>query len=124
MEYLSLMHAIMRSTDYLQHQHRLSDLQAALQRILGEEDDPGEDESLAQARQMDKLIVQQIYKEFPQIGTDWRLRPKCTTMFSRLSHAKFCELLQFILEASLTQMSISWDVFTVHKLSYVVIHNS
>ncbi|XP_060767036.1 NCK-interacting protein with SH3 domain-like [Neoarius graeffei] len=70
MEYLSLMHAIMRSTDYLQHQHRLSDLQAALQRILGEEDDPGEDESSAQARQMDKLIVQQIYKEFPQISTD------------------------------------------------------
>ncbi|KAB5536755.1 hypothetical protein PHYPO_G00111030 [Pangasianodon hypophthalmus] len=70
MEYLSLMHAIVRTTDYLQHQHRLSDLQAALQRILGEEDDPGEDESSAQARQMDKLIVQQIYKEFPQIGAD------------------------------------------------------
>ncbi|KAK2821145.1 hypothetical protein Q7C36_020488 [Tachysurus vachellii] len=70
MEYLSLMHAIIRSTDYLQHQHRFSDLQAALQRILGEEDDPSEDESLAQARKMDKLIVQQVYKEFPQIGTD------------------------------------------------------
>ncbi|XP_026993211.2 NCK-interacting protein with SH3 domain isoform X2 [Tachysurus fulvidraco] len=70
MEYLSLMHAIIRSTDYLQHQHRFSDLQAALHRILGEEDDPGEDESLAQARKMDKLIVQQVYKEFPQIGTD------------------------------------------------------
>ncbi|XP_036415124.1 NCK-interacting protein with SH3 domain-like [Colossoma macropomum] len=68
MEYLSLMHAIMRSTDYMQHQHRLPDLQAALQRILGEEDDPGEDESSATARQMDKLIVQQIYKEFPQIS--------------------------------------------------------
>ncbi|XP_053340566.1 NCK-interacting protein with SH3 domain-like [Clarias gariepinus] len=70
MEYLSLMHAIIRSTDYLQHRHRLSDLQATLQRILGEEDDPGEDESSAQARQMDKLIVQQIYKEFPQIRAD------------------------------------------------------
>uniref|UniRef100_A0AAR2J6K7 SH3 domain-containing protein n=1 Tax=Pygocentrus nattereri TaxID=42514 RepID=A0AAR2J6K7_PYGNA len=68
MEYLSLMHAIMRSTDYMQHQHRLPDLQAALERILGEEDDPGEDESSATARQMDKLIVQQIYKEFPQIS--------------------------------------------------------
>ncbi|XP_066527186.1 NCK-interacting protein with SH3 domain-like [Hoplias malabaricus] len=68
MEYLSLMHAIMRSTDYIQHQHRLPDLQASLQRILGEEDDPGEDESLATARQMDKLIVQQIYKEFPLIS--------------------------------------------------------
>lgn len=64
------MHAIMCSTDYLQHQHRLSDLQAALQRILGEEDDPGEDESSARARQMDKLIVQQIYKEFPHIDAN------------------------------------------------------
>lgn len=69
MEYLSLMHAIMRSTDYLEHQHRLSDLQGALQRILGEEDDPGEDESSTRARQMDKLVVQQINKEFPQIRT-------------------------------------------------------
>uniref|UniRef100_A0A3Q1HV17 SH3 domain-containing protein n=1 Tax=Anabas testudineus TaxID=64144 RepID=A0A3Q1HV17_ANATE len=68
MEYLSLMHSIMRSTDYLEHQHRLSDLQGALQRILREEEDPGEDEGSATARQMDKLIVQQIYKEFPQIS--------------------------------------------------------
>uniref|UniRef100_A0A4W4HB26 SH3 domain-containing protein n=1 Tax=Electrophorus electricus TaxID=8005 RepID=A0A4W4HB26_ELEEL len=64
MEYLSLMHAIMCSTDYMQHKHRLSDLQATLQRILGEEDDPREDKGSASARQMDKLIVQQIYKEF------------------------------------------------------------
>nr|XP_061813666.1 NCK-interacting protein with SH3 domain-like [Nerophis lumbriciformis] len=69
MEYLSLMHSIMRSTDYLEHQHRLSDLQGALQRILREEEDPGEDEGSATAKQMDKLIVQQIYKEFPQINT-------------------------------------------------------
>ncbi|XP_077430279.1 NCK-interacting protein with SH3 domain isoform X1 [Vanacampus margaritifer] len=69
MEYLSLMHSIMRSTDYLEHQHRLSDLQGALQRILREEEDPGEDEGSATAKQMDKLIVQQIYKEFPQIST-------------------------------------------------------
>ncbi|XP_071350521.1 NCK-interacting protein with SH3 domain isoform X1 [Trachinotus anak] len=67
MEYLSLMHSIMRSTDYLEHQHRLPDLQGALQRILREEEDPGEDEGSATAKQMDKLIVQQIYKEFPQI---------------------------------------------------------
>ncbi|KAF3689874.1 NCK-interacting protein with SH3 domain 54 kDa VacA-interacting protein [Channa argus] len=67
MEYLSLMHSIMRSTDYLEHQHRLSDLQGALQRILREEEDPGEEEGSATAKQMDKLIVQQIYKEFPQI---------------------------------------------------------
>lgn len=67
MEYLSLMHSIMRSTDYLTHQHRLADLQGALQRILREEEDPREDEGSATAKQMDKLIVQQIYKEFPQI---------------------------------------------------------
>ncbi|KAM9860290.1 NCK-interacting protein with SH3 domain [Aulostomus maculatus] len=67
MEYLSLMHSIMRSTDYLEHKHRLSDLQGALQRILREEDDSEEDEGGATAKQMDKLIVQQIYKEFPQI---------------------------------------------------------
>lgn len=67
MEYLSLMHSIMRSTDYLDHQHRLSDLQGALQRILREEEDPGEDQGSATAKQMDKLIVEQIYKEFPQI---------------------------------------------------------
>ncbi|KAM3622263.1 uncharacterized protein V6R79_022262 [Siganus canaliculatus] len=68
MEYLSLMHSIMRSTDYLEHQHRLSDLQGVLQRILREEEDPGEDEGSATAKQMDKLIVQQIFKEFPQIS--------------------------------------------------------
>ncbi|XP_072238256.1 NCK-interacting protein with SH3 domain isoform X2 [Leuresthes tenuis] len=67
MEYLSLMHSIIRSTDYLEHQHRLSDLKGSLQRILGEEEDPGEDEGSATAKQMDKLIVQQIFKEFPQI---------------------------------------------------------
>ncbi|XP_029948227.1 NCK-interacting protein with SH3 domain [Salarias fasciatus] len=67
MEYLSLMHSIIRSTDYLEHRHRLSDLQGALQRILREEEDPGEDEGSATAKQMDKLIVEQIYKEFPQI---------------------------------------------------------
>ncbi|XP_011612138.1 NCK-interacting protein with SH3 domain isoform X1 [Takifugu rubripes] len=68
MEYLSLMHSIMRSTDYLEHQHRLSDLQGALQRILREEDDPAEDDGSATAKQMDKLIIQQIYKEFPQFS--------------------------------------------------------
>lgn len=68
MEYLSLMHSIIRATDYLEHQHRLPDLQGVLQRILREEEDPGEDEGNTTAKQMDKLIVQQIYKEFPQIS--------------------------------------------------------
>ena len=38
MEYLSLMHAVVRSTPYLQHRHRLPDLQATLRRILAEEE--------------------------------------------------------------------------------------
>ncbi|KAL4630685.1 NCK-interacting protein with SH3 domain isoform X2 [Arapaima gigas] len=67
MEYLSLMHAIIRSTDYLEHSHRLPDLQRALQRILAEEEGD-KDEGRATAQQMDKLIVQAIYKEFPLIG--------------------------------------------------------
>uniref|UniRef100_A0A8C5JD03 NCK interacting protein with SH3 domain n=1 Tax=Junco hyemalis TaxID=40217 RepID=A0A8C5JD03_JUNHY len=62
MEYLSLMHAIIRSTPYLQHQHRLSDLQGILQRILGEEEED-------QQCQMEKLIILEIYKEFPEISS-------------------------------------------------------
>uniref|UniRef100_A0A8C5N025 NCK interacting protein with SH3 domain n=1 Tax=Leptobrachium leishanense TaxID=445787 RepID=A0A8C5N025_9ANUR len=59
MEYLSLMHAIMRSSDYLQHLHRQQDLHGILQRILAEvEDEPH--------CQMDKMIAQEIYKEFPE----------------------------------------------------------
>uniref|UniRef100_A0A8C5F662 NCK interacting protein with SH3 domain n=1 Tax=Gadus morhua TaxID=8049 RepID=A0A8C5F662_GADMO len=72
MEYLSLMHSIMRSTDYLEHRHRLPDLQGALQRILGEEEDEDEEgdsvDGGATAKQMDKLIVQEIYREFPQLS--------------------------------------------------------
>ncbi|KAJ3602898.1 hypothetical protein NHX12_030643 [Muraenolepis orangiensis] len=70
MEYLSLMHAIVRSTDYLDHRHRLSDLRSALQRILGEEDEEaagGDLDGSATAKQMDKLIVQEMYREFPQL---------------------------------------------------------
>ncbi|KAJ8360991.1 hypothetical protein SKAU_G00175160 [Synaphobranchus kaupii] len=65
MEYLSIMHAIIRTTDYLHHRHRVSDLQRALQRILAEGEE-GAGEGVA-ARQMDRLIVQQIYKEFPDM---------------------------------------------------------
>ncbi|XP_052577309.1 NCK-interacting protein with SH3 domain isoform X1 [Peromyscus californicus insignis] len=61
MEYLSLMHAVVRSTPYLQHRHRLSDLQATLRRILAEE------EASPQC-QMDRMIVQEMYKEFPELG--------------------------------------------------------
>ncbi|XP_069793009.1 NCK-interacting protein with SH3 domain isoform X1 [Narcine bancroftii] len=63
MEYLSLMHAIVRTTDYLCHRHRLSDLQDTFQRILAEEE-------TEQACQMDKLIVNQICKEFPDFAAE------------------------------------------------------
>uniref|UniRef100_E1BG80 NCK interacting protein with SH3 domain n=1 Tax=Bos taurus TaxID=9913 RepID=E1BG80_BOVIN len=61
MEYLSLMHAVVRSTPYLQHRHRLPDLQATLRRILAEE------EASPQC-QMDRMIVQEMCKEFPVLG--------------------------------------------------------
>ncbi|XP_004704035.1 NCK-interacting protein with SH3 domain [Echinops telfairi] len=61
MEYLSLMHAMVRSTPYLQHRHRLPDLQATLRRILAEE------EASPQC-QMDRMIVQEMCKEFPVLG--------------------------------------------------------
>ncbi|XP_028907300.1 NCK-interacting protein with SH3 domain [Ornithorhynchus anatinus] len=61
MEYLSLMHAVIRSTAYLKHRHRLADLQGTLQRILGEQEE-------GPPCQMDKMIIREIYKEFPEIA--------------------------------------------------------
>ncbi|XP_023087560.1 NCK-interacting protein with SH3 domain isoform X1 [Piliocolobus tephrosceles] len=61
MEYLSLMHAVVRTTPYLQHRHRLPDLQAVLRRILNEE------ETSPQC-QMDRMIVREMCKEFPVLG--------------------------------------------------------
>ncbi|KAG8435941.1 hypothetical protein GDO86_007151 [Hymenochirus boettgeri] len=61
MDYLSLMHAIIRSTDYLQHMHRQADLHGVLQRILSEEEQEPH-------TQMDKIIIREIYREFPQIN--------------------------------------------------------
>lgn len=61
MEYLSLMHAVVRSTPYLQHRHRLADLQATLRRILAEE------EASPQC-QVDRMIVQEMCREFPVLG--------------------------------------------------------
>ncbi|XP_068108797.1 NCK-interacting protein with SH3 domain [Hyperolius riggenbachi] len=63
MEYLSLMHAIIRSTDYLQHLHRQQDLHSILQRILDEEEE-------GPHCQMDKMIIRQMYKEFPHISPE------------------------------------------------------
>ncbi|XP_004368559.1 NCK-interacting protein with SH3 domain [Trichechus manatus latirostris] len=61
MEHLSLMHAVVRSTPYLQHRHRLPDLQATLRRILAEED-------ASPQCQMDRVIVREMCKEFPVLG--------------------------------------------------------
>ncbi|XP_054834446.1 NCK-interacting protein with SH3 domain isoform X1 [Eublepharis macularius] len=61
MEYLSLMHAVIQSTMYLQHKHRFTDLQGILQRIMVEEEESPQ-------CQMDKMIIQEIYKEFPEIS--------------------------------------------------------
>lgn len=61
MEYLSLMLAVVRSTPYLQHRHRLPDLQATLRRILAEED-------ASPQCQMDRMIVREMCKEFPALG--------------------------------------------------------
>ncbi|XP_053324862.1 NCK-interacting protein with SH3 domain isoform X2 [Spea bombifrons] len=63
MEYLSLMHSIIRSTDYLQHLHRHHDLHGILQRILAEEEENPH-------CQMDKMIVREIYKEFPHFSPE------------------------------------------------------
>lgn len=55
------MHAVVRSTPYLQHRHRLADLQATLRRILTEED-------TSPQCKMDRMIVREMYKEFPVLG--------------------------------------------------------
>ncbi|XP_056303812.1 NCK-interacting protein with SH3 domain-like [Danio aesculapii] len=54
-QYLSLMLSVMRCSEYREHRHRLADLRAALQRILGEEESGAAERS----------IVLQIYEEFP-----------------------------------------------------------
>ncbi|XP_076985498.1 NCK-interacting protein with SH3 domain isoform X2 [Tamandua tetradactyla] len=71
MEYLSLMHAVVRSTPYLQHRHRLPDLQATLRRILTEE------EASPQC-QMDRMIVREMCKEFPVLGCLFSMPPPHT----------------------------------------------
>ncbi|XP_006733049.1 NCK-interacting protein with SH3 domain isoform X1 [Leptonychotes weddellii] len=62
-EYLSLMRAVIRSTPYLQHRHRLPDLQATLRRILNEEE-------ASPQGQMDRMVVREMCKEFPVLGED------------------------------------------------------
>ncbi|XP_063797220.1 NCK-interacting protein with SH3 domain isoform X2 [Pseudophryne corroboree] len=63
MEYLSLMHSIIRSTDYLHHLHCQPDLHSTLQRILDEEEE-------GPHCLMDKMIIREIYREFPQISQE------------------------------------------------------
>lgn len=57
------MHAVIRTTPYLQHPHRLPDLQATLRRILTEEE-------ASPQGQMDRMIVREMCKEFPVLGED------------------------------------------------------
>ena len=56
-EYLSLMHLILKNSDYEEHMHRRSELEVFLERIMSEEGPESE---------MDKRIVEQIWAEFPQ----------------------------------------------------------
>uniref|UniRef100_UPI00358EDB40 NCK-interacting protein with SH3 domain isoform X2 n=1 Tax=Myxine glutinosa TaxID=7769 RepID=UPI00358EDB40 len=64
-EYLSLMHATIRTTDYMDHGHRLQDLRRCLRRILGEETSEGDAHC-----QMDKRIAKQICEDFPSIADE------------------------------------------------------
>ncbi len=59
-EHLSLMHLILKNSDYDEHMHRRSELEQFLERVVAEE---GADSD------MDKRIVQQIWREFPQYFT-------------------------------------------------------
>ena len=56
-EYLSLMHLILKNSDYEEHLHRRNELEIFMERIMGEEGPESE---------MDRRIVQQILTEFPQ----------------------------------------------------------
>ncbi|XP_013393365.1 NCK-interacting protein with SH3 domain-like [Lingula anatina] len=56
-EYLSLIHLIFKNSDYSEHMHRSSELQSLFMKVSREE---------AKESEMDKLIVQQIWSDFPQ----------------------------------------------------------
>ncbi|XP_074139310.1 NCK-interacting protein with SH3 domain [Sminthopsis crassicaudata] len=60
MQYLTLMHGLIRSTSYLQHSHRLPDLRATLKRILSEEEG-------GLQSQTDQTIVRHMCEEFPAL---------------------------------------------------------
>ncbi|XP_071960516.1 NCK-interacting protein with SH3 domain-like [Antedon mediterranea] len=55
-DYISLVHSILQFTPYNDHRHRRDDLQKCLRSIAEEED---------QSSGMDRLIVQEIFKQFP-----------------------------------------------------------
>ncbi|XP_020854777.1 LOW QUALITY PROTEIN: NCK-interacting protein with SH3 domain [Phascolarctos cinereus] len=60
MQYLTLMHGLIRSTSYLQHGHRLPDLRATLRRILSEEEGGLQSHT-------DQTIVRHMCEEFPAL---------------------------------------------------------
>uniref|UniRef100_A0A5F8H197 NCK interacting protein with SH3 domain n=1 Tax=Monodelphis domestica TaxID=13616 RepID=A0A5F8H197_MONDO len=60
MQYLTLMHGLIRSTSYLQHGHRLPDLRATLRRILSEEEGGLQSHT-------DQAIVRHMCEEFPAL---------------------------------------------------------
>ncbi len=55
-EYLSLMHLILKTSDYGEHMHRRQELENVLEAVMSEE---------GAASDMDRRIVQQIWKDFP-----------------------------------------------------------
>jgi hypothetical protein len=63
-DYLSLMQLLLANSDYEEHCHRQSELQSCFNRIGHE--DGGEGTTI----DMDQMIVQQIWKQFPQFFQD------------------------------------------------------
>jgi len=57
-EYLSLFHLIITNTDYYEHKHLQSELNALIKRINNEDDADS---------QKDKFIVKEIFKQFPNL---------------------------------------------------------
>ena len=57
-EYLSLIHLMIRNSDYREHQYRQGELQQCFITLRQEEGIDSE---------MDQLIVKEIWKEFPDI---------------------------------------------------------
>ncbi|XP_033109564.1 NCK-interacting protein with SH3 domain-like [Anneissia japonica] len=57
-EYISLVHSILQVTSYSEHRHRRDDLEKCFRSIAEEE---------SQSSEMDRLIVAEIFKQFPDL---------------------------------------------------------